>query len=228
MHFWAYLFPGVFCSRFEASSNAPNFAVWCGGHDSVGWPQRSRNPSKPVHTLLWRTDICKIYVFCLLYIVMLNSLLQVICLPTGPNVQRLNSSRCCAFSLSFPYPSSIIQSMSFCLGLPLPLFPSILPSIISLCRELPLRMRPIQFLCLVLIRLLIFIYIMILFCLCSLQLWFALLLLCTIYYCYSVIFTWYMFYYWKHWLWIINANNQNLIFHLYRKVLKFIGAVHTV
>src|SRR6218665_1249126 len=45
----------------------------------------------------------------------------------------------------------IIQSMSFCLGLPLPLFPSILPSINSLCRELPLRMCPIQFFCLVLI-----------------------------------------------------------------------------
>src|SRR6218665_1263519 len=49
-------------------------------------------------------------------------------LPAGPSVQRLHSFRCCAFSLSFPYPSSIIQSMSFCLGLPLPLFlPSFLP-----------------------------------------------------------------------------------------------------
>src|SRR6218665_1957394 len=37
--------------------------------------------------------------------------------------------------------------MSFCLGLPLSLFPSILPSIISLFRELP----PIQFFCLFLI-----------------------------------------------------------------------------
>src|SRR6218665_2508009 len=62
-----------------------------------------------------------------------------------------NSYRCCAFSSSFQYPSSIIQSMSFCLGLPLPLFPSILSSIISLCRELPLRMYLIQFFCLVLI-----------------------------------------------------------------------------
>src|SRR6218665_2162889 len=41
--------------------------------------------------------------------------------------------------------------MSFCLGLPLPLFHSILPSIISPCRELPLRMCPIQFFCLVLV-----------------------------------------------------------------------------
>src|SRR6218665_3013388 len=80
-----------------------------------------------------------------------NDLLQVICLPAGPNIQRLHSSRCCAFSLSFPYPSSIIQSMIFCLGLPLPLAPSILPSNISLCRELPLRTCPIQFFCLVLI-----------------------------------------------------------------------------
>src|SRR6218665_1201007 len=75
----------------------------------------------------------------------------MICLSAGPNVQRLHSSRCCAFSLSFQHPSSITQSMSFCLGLPLPLFPSILPSIISLCRELPLRMCPMQFFCLVLI-----------------------------------------------------------------------------
>src|SRR6218665_232659 len=75
----------------------------------------------------------------------------MICLPAGPNVQRLHSYRCCAFSLSFQYPSSIIQSMSFCLGLPHPLFPSILHSIISLCRELPLGMGPIQFFCLVLI-----------------------------------------------------------------------------
>src|SRR6218665_409278 len=37
--------------------------------------------------------------------------------------------------------------MSFCLGLPLPLF----PSTISLCGELPLRMCSIQFFCLVLI-----------------------------------------------------------------------------
>src|SRR6218665_2358956 len=46
--------------------------------------------------------------------------LQVICLQAGPNVQRLHSSLCCVFSLSIPYPSSIIQSMSFCLGTPLP------------------------------------------------------------------------------------------------------------
>jgi len=75
----------------------------------------------------------------------------MICFPAGANVQRLNTSRCCAFSFCFHYPSSIIQFMSFCLGLPLPLFPSILPSIISLCRELPLRMCPIQFFCFVLI-----------------------------------------------------------------------------
>src|SRR6218665_1432374 len=73
------------------------------------------------------------------------------CFLAGPNVQRLVSSRCCAFSLSFQYPSSIIQSMSFCLDLPLPLFPFILLSKISLCRELPIRMCPIQFFCLVLI-----------------------------------------------------------------------------
>src|SRR6218665_1437095 len=73
------------------------------------------------------------------------------CFLAGPNVQQLHSSQCCAFSLSSQYPSFIIQSMSFCLGLPLPLFPSILPSIITLCRELPLRMCSIQFFCLVLI-----------------------------------------------------------------------------
>src|SRR6218665_3319370 len=86
-----------------------------------------------------------------LYSLQCTCLLQVICLLTGPNVQRLHSSQCCAFSLSFPYLSSIIQSMSFCLGLPFPLFPYILPSIISLCRELLLRMCPIQFFCVVLI-----------------------------------------------------------------------------
>jgi len=80
-----------------------------------------------------------------------QTILQVICLPAGPNVQRLHFSRCCAFALSFLYPPSIIQSMSFCLGLPLCLFPSILPSIISVCRELPLRMCPIQLFWLVLI-----------------------------------------------------------------------------
>src|SRR6218665_1856261 len=73
------------------------------------------------------------------------------CFLAGPNVQQLHSSRCCAFSLSFQYPSSIIQSMSFCLCFPLPLFLSINPSIISLCTELCLRMCPIQFFCLVLI-----------------------------------------------------------------------------
>src|SRR6218665_1805944 len=39
----------------------------------------------------------------------------------GVDVQRRHSSPCCAFFLSSPYPPSIIQSMSFCLGLPLPL-----------------------------------------------------------------------------------------------------------
>src|SRR6218665_1509453 len=72
------------------------------------------------------------------------------CHPGGPNVQRLHSSRCVPFFLSFPHPSSIIQSMTFCLGLPLPLF-SILPSIISLCREFLLRIYPFHFFCLVLI-----------------------------------------------------------------------------
>src|SRR6218665_690996 len=57
----------------------------------------------------------------------------------------------CAFSLSFQYPYSITQSMSVCLGLPLPLFPSTLPSIISLSKELPRRICPIQFSCLVLV-----------------------------------------------------------------------------
>ena len=37
-----------------------------------------------------------------------NKLLQVFCFPTGPNVQWLHSSRCCAFFLRFPYPSSIV------------------------------------------------------------------------------------------------------------------------
>src|SRR6218665_1106947 len=37
-------------------------------------------------------------------------------LPSGRSkFQRLHSSRCCAFSLSFRYPSSIIQSMRICL-----------------------------------------------------------------------------------------------------------------
>ena len=65
------------------------------------------------------------------------------------NVQRLHSSRRCTFSLSFRCTSCITQSTSVCLDLPLPLFPYILPSIISLCRELPLRTYPIQFFCLV-------------------------------------------------------------------------------
>ena len=59
----------------------------------------------------------------------IHLLLRVIFLPVGSNVQRLHSSRCCAFSLSFPYPSSIIQSMNFCLGLSLSLFPFTHPSI---------------------------------------------------------------------------------------------------
>src|SRR6218665_420143 len=62
-------------------------------------------------------------------------------------------SMLCLF-LEFPVSvlqCSIIQSMSFCQGLPLLLFPFILSSIISLCRELPLIMWPIQFFCLVLI-----------------------------------------------------------------------------
>jgi len=62
------------------------------------------------------------------------------CLLAGLTVHRLYSFRCCAFSLRFSYLSSIIQSMSFCLGLPLPLFPFILPSIFALCREPPLIM----------------------------------------------------------------------------------------
>ena len=45
-------------------------------------------------------------------------LLQVFFLPTGPNVQRLHSSQCCAFFLSSPYLSFIIQSMSFCVAPP--------------------------------------------------------------------------------------------------------------
>src|SRR6218665_1957578 len=66
----------------------------------------------------------------------------------------IHSSRCCAFSLSFQYPSSIIQSMSFCLDLPrfLSSLPSFLPLAPSICRELPLKMCPTQF-CLVLIKL---------------------------------------------------------------------------
>src|SRR6218665_2447054 len=47
--------------------------------------------------------------------------------------------------------SNIIQSNSFCVGLPLPLFPSILPSIIALGKEYPLIRCPIQFHCLALI-----------------------------------------------------------------------------
>src|SRR6218665_3495024 len=74
---------------------------------------------------------------------LLLHLLQVICLPAGPNAQRLHSSRCWAFFLSFLYPFSITQSMSFCLGRTLALFHSILSFIISLC-----RMCPIQFFCL--------------------------------------------------------------------------------
>ena len=77
------------------------------------------------------------------------SLLQVICLPAGPSVQWLHSSRCCAFSLSFH--ASVLHHPvhEILFSLPLPLFPSILPSIISLCRELPLRTCLIQFFCLV-------------------------------------------------------------------------------
>src|SRR6218665_266772 len=53
--------------------------------------------------------------------------------------------------LSLLYSSLIIQSSNFCLGLPLPLLPSILPFIISLCSESPLIICRIQFRCLVLI-----------------------------------------------------------------------------
>src|SRR6218665_1909407 len=61
----------------------------------------------------------------------------------GPSDLPAGRSKCpttplflmCAFSSSFQCLFSIIQSMSFCLGLPLPLFHSILPSIISLCSE---------------------------------------------------------------------------------------------
>src|SRR6218665_517965 len=72
--------------------------------------------------------------------------LQVICLQARPNFQRLHSSRCCALSLNSRICPPSSTSMSFCQGLPLPLFPSI-----SLCREFPLRMCSIQFFCLVLI-----------------------------------------------------------------------------
>src|SRR6218665_1889288 len=51
---------------------------------------------------------------------------------------------------TIPFFSMLCLSLSF-QYLPLPLFPSILPSVISLCRELSLRMCPIQFFCLVLI-----------------------------------------------------------------------------
>ena len=50
-----------------------------------------------------------------------TNFLQVICLLAGPDVQRLHSSRCCAFSSGFSCPYSFIQSLSICLGLPLPL-----------------------------------------------------------------------------------------------------------
>src|SRR6218665_3397417 len=53
--------------------------------------------------------------------------------------------------ISLLYSSLIIQSSNFCLGLPLPLLPSILPFIISLLIESPLIICPIQFRCLVLI-----------------------------------------------------------------------------
>src|SRR6218665_372727 len=58
------------------------------------------------------------------------------------------------FSMLCPFlefPVSVLHHLVHGLGLPLPLFPSILPSIISLCRELPLRMCRIQFFCLVLV-----------------------------------------------------------------------------
>src|SRR6218665_1009576 len=63
----------------------------------------------------------------------------------------MGDSRCCASSLSLLYSSLIIQSSNFCLGLPLPLLPSILSFIISLLSESPLIICPIQFRCLVLI-----------------------------------------------------------------------------
>ena len=43
------------------------------------------------------------------------------------------------------FPTSIIQSKSLCLGLPMPFLPSSLPSIMSLYRESPLMICPIQF-----------------------------------------------------------------------------------
>src|SRR6218665_1586964 len=76
-------------------------------------------------------------------------LLQVMRLPTGPDVQRFHPSRRCAFSLSFPYPPSIIQSMSFCLSLPIlsfpPSFPLLTPSVESCLLECVLSSIGIKF-----------------------------------------------------------------------------------
>src|SRR6218665_102417 len=51
----------------------------------------------------------------------------------------LSSSRCWASSLSFLYPSTIIQSSIICLFLPLDLFPNMFPSITVFNSDSPLR-----------------------------------------------------------------------------------------
>ena len=57
-------------------------------------------------------------------------------LPSGRSRPKwLHVSRCGTSSLSLLYPSLITQSSNFYLGLPLPLLPFILLSIISLLRE---------------------------------------------------------------------------------------------
>src|SRR6218665_791194 len=60
----------------------------------------------------------------------------------------LSSSRCWASSLSFLYPSTIIQSSIICLGLPVDLFPNMFPSITVFNSDSPLRVCLIHFFCL--------------------------------------------------------------------------------
>src|SRR6218665_2518520 len=64
---------------------------------------------------------------CMTFHEMQFSGFQVFFFPAGPNIQRLHYLSMLCLFLSSPYPSSIIQSTSFCQGLPL-------PSIISLQR----------------------------------------------------------------------------------------------
>src|ERR1043165_9490778 len=71
----------------------------------------------------------------------------VLCPQAGSYVQRRHFSLFSASLFSSLYPSVSIKSSSIVLGLPRILFPSILPSMMSLSRVSHLKMCPIHFFC---------------------------------------------------------------------------------